>query len=359
MLQGIDLRTLYSLASHLGSSASELAALLQNEAQVQTSTYEAWKIDNPGGETKKKPSDRVNALFRACCRSCRSRDEPTWEGWTSATAERVCSQHPGVPGAHGRVQQDPIACKGDMPWAMQQFTPNLPALSLAQTWYRKPFHFPQPQTSLLRSKPKSWSLLSSPWRSAPEKRCCMSVWSWKWRRENTKHPSGYYHLLRLGRRSPGPTTGIQHVCGQKAAVGVSAQHPVGLLKCWPFYLLLIFKYSDKRANVSFSASNFVTVLLFLMGLKIKDCFLFSQMLNPYRHVLRFMCHESIPRWIKEFRCSASKGKKKSLLTALHEYPTPATAWHILSRAAVGVGSTGPFTSVAVFRASHAALLQGC
>lgn len=249
VLQGIDLRTLYSLASYLGSSASELAALLQNEAQVQTSTYDAWKIDNPSGETKKKPSDRVNALFRACCRSCRSRDEQRWEGWTSVTAECVCSQHPGVPGAHGRVQQDPIACKGDMPWAMQQFTPNLPALSLAQTWYRKPFHFPQPQTSLLRSKTKSWFLLSSPWRSAPEKRCCMSVWSWKWRRENTKHSSGYYHLLRLGRKSPGPTTGIQHVCGQKAAVGVSAQHPVELLKCWPFYLLLIFKYSDKRANV--------------------------------------------------------------------------------------------------------------
>lgn len=74
-LQGIDLGRLWSPASHLGSSARELSAWLQTEAQVQTTTYEAQRIDNPSRETEKNPTDRVDVPFRACCGACRSRDE--------------------------------------------------------------------------------------------------------------------------------------------------------------------------------------------------------------------------------------------------------------------------------------------
>ena len=211
-LQGIDLGTLCSLASHLGSSASELPALLQNEVQVQISTYKARRVDSPRGDTAKTPSDRADAPFRAHCKWWRSRDELRG---MNVCDSRVHLQSASVRGARGQGGQDLMACKGDTSRAMQQFMPNLPALSLALTWPRKPFHFPQPETSLLRSKTKSWFLLSSPWRSAPKKRWCMSVWGWKERRENTKRPSGYYHLPRLERRSPSPTTGLWHVCGQK------------------------------------------------------------------------------------------------------------------------------------------------
>lgn len=57
VLWDIDPGMLSSLAAHLGSSTTELSARLQTEAQVQSSTGTAWRIDNPSRETEKNPSD--------------------------------------------------------------------------------------------------------------------------------------------------------------------------------------------------------------------------------------------------------------------------------------------------------------
>lgn len=242
-LQGIDLGRLWSPASHLGSSARELSAWLQTEAQVQTTTYEAQRIDNPSRETEKNPTDRVDVPFRACCGACRSRDEGD-EHLRQQSASAVSMQ-----GYRGHL------AGWDRTWLLQRRCALSHAVVYAESacsilgsnMDSQALSFPTSINFTFKVKYKELLLAFFSAKVYPRKQMTQVSLGLKM----TQYPSGYYPLLRLGRRSPNPTTGLQHVCGHstKAAVGVWAQHPVRLCcSADHFYLLLIFKCSETRSN---------------------------------------------------------------------------------------------------------------
>lgn len=135
----------------------------------------------------------------------------------------------------------------------------------------------------------------------------------------------------------------------------SAPHQTAkTLTIWPpTYLQVLW---EKSQHINFSTSNSVTALLFLKHLKKKKICL-------VRYWLPVTPTKTCVPWIN------SEMNKNSIVRLQRRkrkvFPQPCmNTQHVCSLAhaelaSVGVGSTGPFTGVSLFRASPDALLRGC